>query len=497
MMAFPYQCLTALTRPGASSEDWAVFGATGSTLVVQSSNGTKSVWPTAQEAEKETEQADVSQEPSGKRIKLSHPVRQKNNFSILKTSNNGNYLIAVTAEDKCIRVFQIASDWRLQQLSERCMMRRPCSIALSADDLTILCADKFGDVYALPLIPSPEDERSVSPQTAEEPRKFVPSASLSTVHSGRNRKVLEEQLKQAEKGRPQPKDAPTFKHDLLLGHVSMLTDIASVTVGSRSYIITADRDEHIRVSRGIPQAHIIEGFCQGHEEFVNRLCITKSNRLVSGGGDTHLYIWDWLSYRLLERLPLQTTVLDIFRNNLDMKSLLPEKDEDLRIAVSGIWNVPSVEHDVDEIVVACEGVPALVKFKLGELSEVAQVLPLRGNALDIAFITAAGTRTAVVSIDHVHKPGSITEMREDQQETSRLQFFSMGQDGKWVEDEKLEPTLEWFSRYAEGAGGPDTDTGDLAREKCGKEVQNVVYGVENLRKRPGAEAEAEVAVPGE
>lgn len=226
------------------------------------------------------------------------------------------------------------------------MARRPCSVTLSADDSIIFCADKFGDVYALPLIPSPEDERAGNPQTEEEPKRFVPSASLSTVHSGRNRKVLEEQLKQAQKGRPQPKDAPTFKHDLLLGHVSMLTDVASVTVGSRSYIITADRDEHIRISRSVPQAHIIEGFCQGHEEFVNRLCITKSNRLISGGGDTHVYVWDWQSYRLLEKLPVQAAVLDFYRSHTDFKSLVPEKEEDLKVAVSGIWNIPYVENEV-------------------------------------------------------------------------------------------------------------------------------------------------------
>ena len=49
-MAFPYQCLTVGTRPGAGGEDWAVFGATSSTLVVQSSSGTKSVWPAEQDA---------------------------------------------------------------------------------------------------------------------------------------------------------------------------------------------------------------------------------------------------------------------------------------------------------------------------------------------------------------------------------------------------------------------------------------------------------------
>lgn len=71
---------------------------------------------------------------------------------------------------------------------------------------------------------------------------------------------------------------------------------------TREYIITADRDEHIRVSRGIPQAHVIEGYCLGHEEFVSRLCVAPGGRediLISGGGDDYLLVWDWPRCRLL------------------------------------------------------------------------------------------------------------------------------------------------------------------------------------------------------
>lgn len=221
------------------------------------------------------------------------------------------------------------------------MTRRPCSIALTSDDSTVLCADKFGDVYALPLLPSPEDDQiSTPPSEKIEQKKFVPSASLLTVHSGRNRKVLEEQMKQAEKGPSQSKETPKFKHDLLLGHVSMLTDIAYAAVDSRSYIITADRDEHIRISRGPPQAHIIEGFCYGHEEFVSRLCLTSSGRLVSGGGDAHLYVWDWSSYQLLETLPIRDTVLDYYRGHSQLALLLPQDTQAFKTAVCGIWTVP-------------------------------------------------------------------------------------------------------------------------------------------------------------
>lgn len=226
------------------------------------------------------------------------------------------------------------------------MAKRPCSVTLTADDSTILCADKFGDVYALPLLPDPEAEQNGVPESETDHKKFVPSASLLTVHSGRNRKTLEDQLKQAEKGPSQSKEAPKFKHDLLLGHVSMLTDITYTTAGPRSYILTADRDEHIRVSRGPPQAHIIEGFCQGHEEFVSRLCLLKSGRLVSGGGDPHLYIWDWLSYRLLQKIPIRDAVQDHYRSRPQLTQRLPQEGE-LKIAVSGIWSVPGDNAEVN------------------------------------------------------------------------------------------------------------------------------------------------------
>lgn len=227
------------------------------------------------------------------------------------------------------------------------MSRRPSSIAITSDDTTILCADKFGDVYALPLLPSPEDDKPEEPEApaAEpEPKDWKPSATTLTVHSGRNRKTLEEQLKQKAKGPAKSKEPMRFKHELLLGHVSMLTDVAYAVVDGRSYIITADRDEHIRISRGQPQAHIIEGFCFGHEAFVSRLCLTPSGLLVSGGGDDDLFVWDWQTYSLKEKLPIR----DFAFGHLQGRNMVP-MDLDrtsYKVAVSGIWALPSHGSDV-------------------------------------------------------------------------------------------------------------------------------------------------------
>lgn len=221
------------------------------------------------------------------------------------------------------------------------MSRRPSSITLTSDNATILCADKFGDVYALPLLPSPEDlhVEATEPANVEpEDKDFTPSATVLTVHSGRNRKTLEDQLKQKAK-QAKTKETISFRHDLLLGHVSMLTDLAFTSVEGRNYIITADRDEHIRVSRGLPQAHIIEGFCFGHEEFVSKLCVTRSGKLVSGGGDPQLFVWDWQNYRLLEKLALRETVSQHMKTRTEVGAFLKD-DKTLRVAVSGIWEVP-------------------------------------------------------------------------------------------------------------------------------------------------------------
>jgi tRNA (guanine-N(7)-)-methyltransferase subunit TRM82 len=294
------------------------------------------------------------------------------------------------------------------------MSRKPSSITLTADDSTILVADKFGDVYALPLLPSPDDVQEVVPapvRAQPEEKDFTPSASVLTVHSGRNRRTLEEQLKQKAKGPLKTKEVMTFRHDLLLGHVSMLTDLAVAKVDNKSYIITADRDEHIRVSRGVPQAHIIEGFCFGHEEFVSRLCVTRSGLLVSGGGDTHLYVWNWQNYRLGEKLPLRETALQHLKSRPEV-SALPTDDASFKVAVSGIWEVPDSNSDV-EVLVACEGSPALFTFKLGT-GTAGSSIPLAGNALDVAFVsTSAGAPAAIVSIDNVHEPGSTSKVRED------------------------------------------------------------------------------------
>ncbi|KAF2831496.1 hypothetical protein CC86DRAFT_443164 [Ophiobolus disseminans] len=494
-MAFPYQCLVARSETSPDSHSWILVGASGSKLVTQSSNGATSVWP--QEESNVMDDHNDEQEPPGKRIKLSPPKEQKANFSSLVLSSDGKHLVGVTGEDKCIRVFQVGSGSCLQQLSERCMSRRPSSITLTDDDTTILCADKFGDVYALPLLPSPDEERPATPVVAEpaeekvEGKEFTPSATVLTVHSGRNRKTLEEQLKKKAKGLLKTKEAITFKHDLLLGHVSMLTDLAYVRMHGRGYIITADRDEHIRISRGPPQAHIIEGFCFGHQEFISRLCLTKSGFLISGGGDAQLRVWDFLKFKLLATFPIRDTALAYLKARPEL-SPLGEDEANFKVAVSGIWAVRSSSDDVNEVLVACEGIPALFVFNL-EPSSSGTCIPLQGNPLDVAFVQLSqGSWTAIVAIDNIHKPCSTTETRDDK-DAPRLQHFSrpIPTGSQWHEDTSLREVLGSFAKEGSklGVEGADAGATETSSPKSAgdKALRDILYNVENLRKRPGAE----------
>src|ERR1700761_3541275 len=142
------------------------------------------------------------------------------------------------------------------------MPKRICAIVLTPDEKNILVGDKFGDVYLLPLHPT-EDWTPPTPKQDQSSKPFAPSATELTVHTKGNLEALRQQRLQ--KALQPRKEGLQFEYKLLLGHVSLLTDVAITEVvvesKTRQYILTADRDEHIRVSRGITQAHIIENYC--------------------------------------------------------------------------------------------------------------------------------------------------------------------------------------------------------------------------------------------
>merc|ERR1719209_2382994 len=79
--------------------------------------------------------------------------------------------------------------------------------------------------------------------------------------------------------------------ELLLGHLSMLLDLR-ITLDSK-FVITADRDEKIRVSN-FPNSYNIHNYCLGHGDFVTSLGILSEDFLLSGSGDGTVRVWRFL-----------------------------------------------------------------------------------------------------------------------------------------------------------------------------------------------------------
>lgn len=152
--------------------------------------------------------------------------------------------------------------------------KRPTVLQFTEDAKTIITADKFGDVFSYPFSPEP--------------------ASTSAAKKQKNNVF----------GQDNPAGGR-----LILGHTSLLTSFALTP--DEKFIITADRDEHIRVSHH-PRGYNIEMYCMGHEQCVTFLRIMLAflelpesfvsavhipsaapSLLVSGGGDPILKVWDW------------------------------------------------------------------------------------------------------------------------------------------------------------------------------------------------------------
>jgi tRNA (guanine-N(7)-)-methyltransferase subunit TRM82 len=225
------------------------------------------------------------------------------------------------------------------------MPRRPCAVTLSPDGSTVFCADKFGDVYTLPLLPSPEQDQSARDAAKPITKPFTITASELTVHSKANLKSLKNQMKQVKEGSAMSKikEPLAFAHDLILGHVSMLTAVViaeSHHNGRKQFVVTADRDEHIRISRSPPQAFVIERFCLGHKEFISKLCLVGDDILISGGGDDDLYVWNWQRGEQLRTINLRASFSEALEANAIGVGGISN------IAVTGLWSLSSLSTSI-------------------------------------------------------------------------------------------------------------------------------------------------------
>ncbi|KAL9608668.1 MAG: hypothetical protein Q9167_006520 [Letrouitia subvulpina] len=372
------------------------------------------------------------------------------------------------------------------------MPKRPCAIALDPNEKTVLCGDKFGDVYALPLLGGSYKGKSINHNVCDEAEQskagasstsFISLANSRTVHTKKNKQALKNQQNTIKT--PPTKKVLDFDHQLLLGHVSLLTDLLCIGIGSedcndsreRQYIITADRDEHIRVSRGMPQAHIIEGFCLGHTEFVSKLCVLPWNRrlLVSGGGDDYLFFWDWISGMLIHKFSLKDMVQKL-RNEDGMQdpqemandqSTMNTEPPD-KIAVSGLWAIcePSVERHCGKLLAICEGVPAIFWLSVSQNGEIFHF-----------DTTRTGSNVISIAISEDQRMANYANT-VDSPDIGTFQYSITH--GNWQQTTKCIRKQLDVNETAEPKEGNDRKVGS---KDSAYVIDGLLYGFENLRKR--------------
>ncbi|KAJ4170362.1 tRNA (guanine-N(7)-)-methyltransferase non-catalytic subunit trm82 [Fusarium falciforme] len=435
-----------------------------------------------EEAVKGTEQEDPDKQASGKKKggkkskNRNQPRNKEHNISRvpdrpvithLTSTSDGSHVLAITGHDKAIWVFENDGKGNLTQLSKRTMPKRPSDVAIGPDS-QIICADKFGDVYALPLLYDPESQTATSQPSTPGPAKpaYKPSANATTVHSKRNLRALNNQQRQMElatrtKAESESKaEVPSFEITLLLGHVSMLTSLAIAESEGRQYIITGDRDEHIRLSRYIPQAYVIEGFCFGHKEFISSMTVPvpRGDVLVSGGGDEDLFLWDWKASKLLSRKSILSLAQEI----------LPDLT---KVAVSSLHTLvfPHEGTDLVYILAICEGIPAIFSWQLTQENTLNHpaVIQVPGNPLDLAVKPASGDESPkiIAALD----PSDPTKAKS-------LAIYSLT-----MTDEKLATSTTAL------VSDEDVEAAELDVEE--KVVKSLLYNTENLRKQSEQEEE--------
>lgn len=136
--------------------------------------------------------------------------------------------------------------------NHRELPKKPTQIRLTKDDQTILVSDKFGDVFRS------EPSHPYGYVSFGSLILSVPSYPLTPDPS------VVPDPDQGKRGALTSHENPS-NGTLILGHTSLLSSF--VLTNDEKYIISADRDEHIRVS-WFPQGYVIERYCLGHKKCV-------------------------------------------------------------------------------------------------------------------------------------------------------------------------------------------------------------------------------------
>ncbi|KAF9097176.1 tRNA (guanine-N(7)-)-methyltransferase non-catalytic subunit trm82 [Mortierella sp. AD031] len=277
------------------------------------------------------------------------PDEAQNNkarVQVMAFSPDGAFL-ATAADDKVMKIWDTES-WKV--LGTRTLVRRSNALHFNNSGSHVVTADKFGDIYNM---------------VRDIPDVVAPVKTAET----------SEDAEGDEDEGEQP----------ILGHVSMATDL--VLTPDNKYVITSDRDEHIRVSQ-YPKGHNIETYCLGHTSFVTTIRILpgpSQKYLLSGAGDATIRVWEFMK-------GLEVQMFNI-REALGMPPAEADAEDD--VTVFSFTICPLKNHIA--VVVEKESRLLILQWNEAEAKiELFKILELGGKPLSAEYDRSGNLWTAVV-----------------------------------------------------------------------------------------------------
>lgn len=233
----------------------------------------------------------------------------------LTLTRDEKYIIGTTDSDKAAVIFEInfSKENCLELVKRQIFPKRPCAVSTSTNDSELIVADKFGDVYSIPIDSEPSvDEKSLVP---------------------------------------------------ILGHVSMLSDVLVAEHNNKQFVLTGDRDEHIKITH-FPKSYVVKHWLFGHHEFVSCLHLCEFNKdiLVSGGGDDYLIVWDWFKAEKLAQIELRDLILPFLNDSHFPPERFRNDDSPMEVSIT---KVQSLTHNGAHLIaVLCENTNCILTFTI-------------------------------------------------------------------------------------------------------------------------------------